>query len=134
MSQMPPSASSSSNFQASFYLAVQEYKKMTKKNILADPLMSQLQTCKSPTDILAVLRPQVQQLQQSTYGDDKLTKWLTPTVNVLYAFSGVLGAGVGLVKSYSNDSSANHLSDALFLGFPTRECDICWCRCPPLGR
>ena len=61
------------------------------------PLMAQLQTCNSPTDILAVLR--TQQFEQSTSADDKLIKWLTPTVNVLYAFSGVLGAGVGLVSS-----------------------------------
>ena len=73
---------------------MKEYEKKTKKDLLADPLMAQLQTCKSPTDILAILRTQVQQS-----GDDKLTKWLTPTVNVLYAFSGVLGAGVGLVCS-----------------------------------
>jgi hypothetical protein len=26
-----------------------------------------------------------------------LTKWLDPTINVLYAFSGTLGAGVSLV-------------------------------------
>ncbi|KAH9016025.1 hypothetical protein EDB85DRAFT_2280101 [Lactarius pseudohatsudake] len=61
--------------------------------------MGQLQTCNSPADILAVLRTQVQQFEQSTSGDDKLTKWLIPTVNVLYAFSGALGEGVGLVFS-----------------------------------
>ena len=109
MSHIPPTASSSSNFQASFYAAMQEYKRKTKKDLLADPLMAQLQTCNSPTEILAVLRPQVRQLKQSTSGDDKLTKWLTPTVNVLYAFSGVLGAGVGLVISYSDDSSTIYL-------------------------
>ena len=77
---------------------MKEYKKKTKKDLLAHPLMAQLQTCNSPTDILSVLRTQVQQLEQSTSGDDKLIKWLTPTVNVLHAFSGVLGAGVGLVN------------------------------------
>ena len=99
MSQTPPTASSSSNFQAIFYASMKEYQKKTKKDLLAHPLMAQLQTCNSPTDILAVLHTQVQQFEQSTSGDDKLTKWLTPTVNVLYAFSGVLGSGVGLVSS-----------------------------------
>jgi isopentenyl diphosphate isomerase/L-lactate dehydrogenase-like FMN-dependent dehydrogenase len=61
--------------------------------------MAQLQTCNSPTDILAVLRTQVQQFEQSTHGDDKLTNWLKPTVNVLYAFSETLGTGVELVSS-----------------------------------
>jgi hypothetical protein len=99
MSQTPPTASSSSNFQAIFAASLKAYEKKTKKDLLAHPLMPQLQTCNSPTDILAVLRTQVQQFEQSTSGDDRLTKWLTPTVNVLYAFSGVLGAGVGLVSS-----------------------------------
>ncbi|KAH9022680.1 hypothetical protein EDB85DRAFT_2293157 [Lactarius pseudohatsudake] len=41
-----------------------------------------------------------QQLGQSTTsGHDKLTKWLVPTVNVLYAFSAALGEGAGLVFS-----------------------------------
>ncbi|KAH9028260.1 hypothetical protein EDB84DRAFT_1677344 [Lactarius hengduanensis] len=57
-----------------------------------------LQTCNSPTDILAVLRTQVQQFEESTSGDDTLTKWLNPTVNVLYALSAALGEGVGLAS------------------------------------
>ncbi|KAH9070650.1 hypothetical protein EDB83DRAFT_2550827, partial [Lactarius deliciosus] len=99
MSQTPSTASSSSNFQAIFYTSMKEYEKKTKKELLTHPLMAQLQTCNSPTDILAVLHTQVQQFEQSTSGDDKLTKWLNPTVNVLYAFSSALGEGVGLVFS-----------------------------------
>ncbi|KAH8986840.1 hypothetical protein EDB92DRAFT_2105141, partial [Lactarius akahatsu] len=98
MSQTPPAASSSTNLQAIFYTSMKEYEKKTKKDLLAHPLMAQLQTCNSPTDILAVLRTQVQQFEQSMSGDDKLTKWLNPTVNVLYAFSAALGEGVGLVN------------------------------------
>ncbi|KAI9434158.1 hypothetical protein H4582DRAFT_807039 [Lactarius indigo] len=98
MSQIP-SAASSSNLQAIFNAAIKEYQKKTKQDLLLHPLMAQLQTCNSPADILAVLRTQVQQFEQSTSGDDKLTKWLNPTVNVLYAFSAALGEGVGLVFS-----------------------------------
>ncbi|KAH9166811.1 hypothetical protein EDB89DRAFT_2101116, partial [Lactarius sanguifluus] len=97
--ETPSTASSSSNFQTIFYASMKEYKKKTKKDLLEHPLMGQLQTCNSPADILAVLRTQVQQFEQSTSGDDKLTKWLNPTVNVLYAFSAALGEGVGLVFS-----------------------------------
>jgi hypothetical protein len=86
-------------------LLLKEYEKNTKTDLLAHPLMAQLQTCNSPTDILAVLRTQVQQFEQSTSGDDKLTRWLNPTVNVLYAFSSVIGTGVGLVKSHSDNPS-----------------------------
>ncbi|KAI9433380.1 hypothetical protein H4582DRAFT_992132 [Lactarius indigo] len=98
MSQRPP-AVSSSNFQAIFYASIKEFEKKTKNDLLVHPLMAQLLTCSSPTDILAVLRTQVQQFEQSTSADDKLTKWLNPTVNVLYAFSAALGEGVGLVFS-----------------------------------
>ncbi|KAI9434150.1 hypothetical protein H4582DRAFT_2131138, partial [Lactarius indigo] len=99
MSQTPTTASSSSNLQAIFYASIKEYEKKTKKDLLAHPLLAQLQTCNSPTDVLTILRTQVQQFEQSTSGDDKLTKWLNPTVNVLYAFSAALGEGVGLVFS-----------------------------------
>ncbi|KAH9059079.1 hypothetical protein EDB87DRAFT_827858 [Lactarius vividus] len=98
MAQTPPSASTS-NFEAIFRASLKTYKKKTKNDLLAHPLMAQLQACNSPTDILAVLHTQVQQFEQSTSGDDRLTRWLIPTVNVLYAFSAALGEGVGLVFS-----------------------------------
>ncbi|KAH9016644.1 hypothetical protein EDB83DRAFT_2573211 [Lactarius deliciosus] len=99
MSQTHLAAPSYPNFQAIFYASMKEYEKKTKKDLLVHPLIAQLQTCNSPTDILAVLHTQVQQFEQSTSGDDKLTRWLNPTVNVLYAFSAALGEGVGLVFS-----------------------------------
>ena len=98
---MPQSSSTapySSNLQTIFLASLKEYEEKTKNNLLTHPLMAQLQTCNSPTDILAVLRNQVQQFEQSTSGDDRLTKWLNPTVNVLYAFSSAIGAGLGLVN------------------------------------
>src|SRR6201996_7530565 len=98
MAQTTPTISSSSNFQAILYSSLKTYEKKTKQDILTHPLMAQLQTCNSPTDILTVLRTQIQQFEQSTSDDDKLTRWLNPTVNVLYAFSSALGAGVGLVN------------------------------------
>ncbi|KAI0000832.1 NACHT domain-containing protein [Russula compacta] len=92
-------ATSSSNFQFIFNNALKEYERKTKKDLLAHPLAAQLQACSSPTAILAVLQQQVQQLDQSQTTDDRLTRWLDPTINVLYAFSGTLGEGVGLVFS-----------------------------------
>jgi hypothetical protein len=74
MSQTPSTTSSSSNLQAIFDASIKEYKKNTKTDVLAHPLMTQLQSCNSPTEILAVLRTQVQQFEQSTSGDNKLTK------------------------------------------------------------
>ena len=91
--------SSSSNFQLIINNALKAYEKRTKKDLLAHPLASQLQACESPGDILVVLQQQVQGLEQSESGsrDERWTKWLDPTVNVVFAFSAVLGSGVGLV-------------------------------------
>ena len=74
------------------------YEKRTKKDLLLHPLASQLQACDSPTSILAVLQGQVEDLDQARKGDERLTKWLSPTVNVLLTFSDTLGEGVSLVR------------------------------------
>ena len=90
-------SSSNSKFQLIFNSALKAYHKRTKNDLLLHPLAAQLQTCDSPGDILAVLQEQVQGLDQSRSGNERWTKWLDPTINVLLAFSGTLGAGVGLV-------------------------------------
>ena len=99
MSHTHPTAASSSspNFQLILNNALDTYKKRTGNDLLAHPLTAQLQTCSSPTSIIAVLQQQVQGLDQSLNTNERWTRWLDPTVNVLYAFSNTLGAGVSLV-------------------------------------
>jgi hypothetical protein len=97
MSQVPSSSTSSTNFEAIFAAALKTYNKQTKKDIDSHPLATQLKSCDSSSAILAVLRTQVQTFEQSQGADEKLTKWLDPTVNVLLAFSVTLGNGVGVV-------------------------------------
>ena len=87
-----------SNFQTIFSTSVKAYEKQTKKDLLVHPLASQLQACDSPTSILAVLQGQVDDLNQARKSDERLTKWLGPTINVLLAFSDTLGEGVSLVS------------------------------------
>ena len=91
--------SSSSQFQQIFNSALKAYEKRTKKDLLLHPLAAQLQACDSPDAILAVLQNQLNELNQSgsRNADDRWSKWLDPTVNVLCAFSATLGEGVGLV-------------------------------------
>ena len=89
--------SPSSNFQSIFSTALKAYEKQTKKDLLAHPLASQLQTCNSPASILAVLQGQVNDIDQARKSDERLTKWLGPIINVLLAFSDALGEGVSLV-------------------------------------
>ena len=99
MSHAPthPTPASSPNFQLIFNNSLKSYKKRTKSDLLAHPLVAQLQACDSPTAILALIHQQLQGLHQSQRGDERLTKWLNPTVNVLFTLSTTLGEGVGLV-------------------------------------
>ncbi|KAH9061881.1 hypothetical protein EDB87DRAFT_1576215 [Lactarius vividus] len=99
MSGHPLANYPSSNFESIFKTAFKAYKKQTGRDIMSHPLAAQLKTCDSPDAILTVLRAQVEEFDQSRRDDERLTKWLDPTVNVLYAFSATLGEGVGLVFS-----------------------------------
>ncbi|KAH9035977.1 hypothetical protein EDB84DRAFT_1203547 [Lactarius hengduanensis] len=80
-SSKTPATTSSSNFEAIFEKALK------------------LQTCDSPAAILTILQEQVDQFKQSRSADERLHKWLNPTINVLYAFSQTLGEGIGSVFS-----------------------------------
>ena len=97
MSAIPSTSISHSNFEFIFNAALETYRRKTKKDLTSHPLLPRLQSCDSPEAILTVLREQINGLNQSQNGDDGLTKWVTPTINVLYAFSATLGQGVGQV-------------------------------------
>ena len=99
MSQTPSTAASSpNNFQLIFNNALKAYEKQTKNDLLAHPLAAQLQACNSPSAVLSILQQQVHEFDQSRSGDGQLTRWLDPTVNVLFAFSAALREGVGMVR------------------------------------
>ena len=68
------------------------------ERILRPTLAAELNSCSSPDAILTVLEEKANELNQSQSGDERLTKWLTPTVNVLNALSAALGPGVGTVS------------------------------------
>ena len=89
---------SSFDFQVILNNALKAYEKRTKKDLLTHPLASELQNCSTPSAILAVLQRQIQALDQSSSGDDRWTKWLDPTVNVLHTLSDTLGEAVSLVS------------------------------------
>jgi uncharacterized protein len=87
MSQILPTSTSSPNFQTIYTAALETYKKKTKKDIASHPLAAELQSCSSSSAILAVLRAQVQANEQAQIANQKWTKWLDPTVNVVSEFS-----------------------------------------------
>jgi hypothetical protein len=97
MSHPNSSTSSSPNFQLIFNNALKAYERRTKNDLLAHPLVAQLQDCRSPSAVLAVIHQQVQEFHQLGKRDERLTEWLDPTVKVLYSLSETLGEGVSLV-------------------------------------
>ena len=136
MSQTPTAITSTLNYQAIFDNALEAYKKKTKKDLRSHPLLPKLQTCNSPNAVLAVLREQIPVLFQSnstSSTNDRLTKWLDPTVNVFYAFSEAIGASISLVSMrelrFTNSSFDIHPC----AGIPTRWSDLHWDRRSPLG-
>jgi hypothetical protein len=96
MDTPPPSP-----LQTVFSAALVEYKKQTGKDIVEHPLSRRLVCCKSPDDILAVLKEQAQAFEQFRKGDWKvqLMRRLKPVVHVVLSLSisGVFGEGLGLV-------------------------------------
>ncbi|KAF8257891.1 hypothetical protein EI94DRAFT_1708505 [Lactarius quietus] len=96
---IPTASSSSSNFKLIFDQALKEYKKKTKQKLTAHPLAAQLERCNSPAAILAILQDQVDQFNQARSSDERLQRWIGPTINVLHAFSETLGEGISLVFS-----------------------------------
>ena len=98
MSAAASASTSQSNFVSIFNAALETYKRKTKKDLASHPLLPSLQSCDSPEAILAVLREHIPVFSQSKNGDNGLTKWVAPTVNVLYAFSATIGGGIGLVN------------------------------------
>jgi hypothetical protein len=98
MSAVPSTSASHSNFAPIFNAALEKYKRKTKQDLAKHPLLPRLQSCDSSEAILTVLRDETPGFNQSQNNGDGLTKWVTPTVTVLYSFSATIGGVVGLVN------------------------------------
>ncbi|KAH8982524.1 hypothetical protein EDB92DRAFT_1641131 [Lactarius akahatsu] len=92
---MQVSSSSTPNFQPIFENALKEYKKKTGKDLTTHPLAAEINACDSPESILIVLQGKANELNQSRSSDDRLTKWLIPTVDTLNALSATLDEVAG---------------------------------------
>ena len=98
MSSTQASSSSTPNCQNILDKALKEYAKKTGEDLTTHPLTAEINGCISTDAILAVLQGKANELDQSRKSDERLAKWLTPTVNVLNALSATLGPGLGSVS------------------------------------
>ena len=98
MPQAPgPETTSSSDIKHTFETALKLYKKKTKKNLKDHDLFKELGGCDTPGDILAKFQAAQFDDPSQTESDDRLKRWLVPTLNVLCAFSDTLDEGVSSV-------------------------------------
>ena len=93
----PEATSSSSDIECIFDTALKSYQKKTKKNLKEHDLFKQLEGCDSPAALLEKFQASQFDDPSQTGSDDRLKRWLVPTLNVLCAFSDTLGEGVSLV-------------------------------------
>jgi hypothetical protein len=98
MSTVPSTSTSQSNFASIFNAALDAYKRKTKKDLASHPLLPRLESCNSPDAVLTVLHEEIPTFNESENSDNRLTKWVMPTVKVLFAFSATIGSGVGIVN------------------------------------
>jgi len=88
----------SSNFKSILDVALSNYKKKTGNELLAHPLAAEVKRGDSVDAILATLQGQASAFNQSRAVDHSLMKWISPVVNILYAFSDKLGEVAGTVR------------------------------------
>ena len=88
----------SRNYQYIFDSALEAYEQKTGKDLTKDPLLRTLETCRSPDAVLILLRAQIFGPGRSQNSSEKLTTWLSPTINVISVFSETIGGAVSLVS------------------------------------
>jgi len=74
----------------------------TGQDLCSYSLLSKLETCDSPDTVLIALQQKIPAfIEPGSSDNNKLTKWLDPTIKVLIAFSSIIGGGVNLVSTAS---------------------------------
>ena len=89
--------SSTSNFQ-SIIDALADYAKITGIDLFNNPFAAMLEHSNSPEAILQLLQERERAFKEYRDGDRRLISCLSPVVNVLQAFSGILGDAVSLIS------------------------------------
>ena len=123
MSSTGEATSSNSNIQ-SVVDALADYAKTTGLDLSKNQFAIALEQSTSPEAILQLLQGREKAFKEYRDGDRRLISCLTPAVNILQAFSGILGEAVNLVsRTFYLLSFFNViLPDPL----PTCQRIICW--------
>ncbi|KAH9953747.1 hypothetical protein BC827DRAFT_1159086 [Russula dissimulans] len=85
------STTSSPGFQSILDAAFDGYTKQTGIDLAKHPSAEELQSCHSPDAVLQLLQERENAFKDYRGGHRRLINWLRPVVQVIHAFSGVLG-------------------------------------------
>jgi hypothetical protein len=96
MSKTPSTSALREDHQSLFDNALKIYQKKMGEDLGSHALRLKLESCHSPDAVLTALR---EQFDRSLSRDERLARWLDPTVNVLWTFSVAVGVAVCLVGS-----------------------------------
>ena len=78
--------------------ALVDYAKITGIDLSKNPFAAALEQANSPSAILGLLQEREKAFKNYREGNRKLISCLSPAVNVIQAFSGILGEVVSLVS------------------------------------
>jgi fungal STAND N-terminal Goodbye domain len=77
---------------------LQDYNKQTGVDLTKYDFANQLERCRSPDEVLMVLRDKAKKFKEYRDGNRKLINWLTPVVQVVHVFAGFLGEATSIVS------------------------------------
>src|SRR6266446_8771276 len=95
--QLTSSASSTSNIQL-ITDALAKYAQITGTDLSKNPFAASLEQATSPEAILQLLQEREKAFEEYRDGNRRLINCLSAAVNVIHAFSGILGSAVSLVS------------------------------------
>ena len=78
--------------------ALVDYAKVTGIDLSKNPFAAAIESANSPGAILELLQEREKAFKDYREGNRRLISYLSPAVNVIQAFSGILGEAVSLVS------------------------------------
>jgi hypothetical protein len=93
--------SSSTTIQSIIDAALADYTKLTGTDLSKTPFAIALEHSNSPEAVLRLLHEREKAFKEYRDEDRKLINCLSPAVNVLKAFSGIIGEAVSQVKPHT---------------------------------
>ena len=128
MSSTGQATSSPSNIQL-IIDALADYAEVTGIDLSKNPFAATIEQSTSPEAILQLLQGREMAFKEYRDGDRRLIILLTPAVNVLQAFSGILGEAVNLVSRTIYLLNPFYVTSSVPL--PTSTRSVCRDRCCP---